>query len=327
MNRAGPAASPAGLLRVGRPLTLENVADGAEGLVVADLARAIAAEPRAPAVSLLVVCRDGPRLAQLGRALAFFAPDIEALEFPAWDCQPYDRASPHAAIVAQRMATLSRLSRRKAGAGPQSRPTVLLASVNAVVQRVPAKDVVRAEALSAAPGNMLAMDGIVGWLELNGFMRASTVREAGEYAVRGGIIDLFPPGLRDPVAPRFFRRHPGIDPHLRSRNPAQHRSDARDRTRADGGIPAHGRHHHAASAPAMCRASARRPATIRSTRQSAKAGAIPEWNIGSRCSMIGSTRCSITWTGPRWRSSRLSRMRSANASRRSPTITRRAGRR
>jgi hypothetical protein len=107
------ARSPAELVQAGRPLTLERVADGAEGLVLADLARAIAVEANAPATSLLVVCRDGPRMAQLARALAFFAPDIAALEFPAWDCQPYDRASPHAATVAQRMTALSRLARRK----------------------------------------------------------------------------------------------------------------------------------------------------------------------------------------------------------------------
>jgi transcription-repair coupling factor (superfamily II helicase) len=206
------AKSPAALVQTGRPLALERVADGAEGLVLGDLARAIAAEPNAPATSLLVVCRDGPRMAQLARGLAFFAPDIAVLEFPAWDCQPYDRASPHAATVAQRMTALSRLARRKpppypppqAGEGREKTPSVLLTTVNAAVQRVPARDVVAKEALSAAPGNMLAMDGIVAWLELNGFMRASTVREAGEYAVRGGIIDLYPPGLADPVRLDFF---------------------------------------------------------------------------------------------------------------------------
>jgi len=105
------ASSPADRLAAGRVLTLTNVADGAEGLVVADLARAVAAKPNAPATSLLVICRDGPRLAQLGRALKFFAPDVVELEFPAWDCQPYDRVSPHAGVVAQRMTTLSRLAR------------------------------------------------------------------------------------------------------------------------------------------------------------------------------------------------------------------------
>src|SRR5947209_2377952 len=102
------ARSPADLLEAGRPLTLAAVADGAEGLVAADLARAVAARANAPATSLLVICRDGPRSAALARALAFFAPEIAVLEFPAWDCLPYDRVSPHAVVVAQRMTVLSR---------------------------------------------------------------------------------------------------------------------------------------------------------------------------------------------------------------------------
>ena len=102
--------SPADRLAPGRALTLANVAEGAEGLVVADLARAIAARPKAPAVSLAVICRDGPRMSQLARSLEFFAPDLEVMQFPAWDCQPYDRVSPHGGVVAQRVTTLARLS-------------------------------------------------------------------------------------------------------------------------------------------------------------------------------------------------------------------------
>ena len=105
-DRTGASASltksPAQRLVPGRPLTLSGIADGAEGLVLADLARAIAAADKPPAISLAVVCRDGSRMATLPRALDFFAPDIEVLEFPAWDCLPYDRVSPHAAVVAQR---------------------------------------------------------------------------------------------------------------------------------------------------------------------------------------------------------------------------------
>ncbi|HXW26462.1 MAG TPA: transcription-repair coupling factor [Xanthobacteraceae bacterium] len=192
--------SPADVLTLDRPLTLAGVADGAEGLVAADFARAVAAKADAPATSLLVICRDSQRLAQLARGLAFFAPDVEVEQFPAWDCLPYDRVSPHAAIVAQRMIALSRLA-RIAG---RDRPTVLLTTVNASLQRVPARDLVAGQALSAAPGNMLPMDGVVGWLELNGFLRTSTVRDAGEYAVRGGIIDLYPPGMDLPVRLDFF---------------------------------------------------------------------------------------------------------------------------
>src|SRR6201991_2489442 len=102
--------SPAELLTPGRALTLANVAEGAEGLVVSDLARAIAARPKKPAVSLSVVCRDGARMQQLERALQFFAPDLPVLTFPAWDCQPYDRVSPHGGILAQRLTTLARLT-------------------------------------------------------------------------------------------------------------------------------------------------------------------------------------------------------------------------
>src|SRR3989440_2067867 len=195
-----PAPSPAGLLVPGRALTLSGVADGAEGLIVADLARAVAARPDAPATGLIVVCRDGPRMAQLARALSFFAPEIEINEFPAWDCLPYDRVSPHAGMVAQRMTTMSRLARLQG----RERPGIVLTTVNAALQRVPAKDVIATQSLSAAPGNVLAMDGVTRWLELNGYNRSSTVREPGDYAVRGGIVDLYPPGMSDPVRLDFF---------------------------------------------------------------------------------------------------------------------------
>src|SRR5579864_3602223 len=192
--------SPAELLASGRALTFANVAEGAEGLVISDLARAIAARPKPPAISLAVICRDGPRLQQLARALAFFAPDLPVMQFPAWDCQPYDRVSPHAGILAQRMTTLARLS-RLAGS---DKPLIVLTTVNAAVQRVPARAVVAAQALSVAPGHVVPMDSIVAWLEHNGYTRASTVRESGEYAVRGGILDLFPAGLDQPVRLDFF---------------------------------------------------------------------------------------------------------------------------
>ena len=192
--------SPAEALKPGKALTLAQVADGAEGLVLSDLARSIAAKPNAPAISLAVVCRDGQRMAALSRALAFFGPDLEIMEFPAWDCLPYDRVSPNAAVVAQRMTALSRLVRTKG----RDKPSVLLTTINAASQRVPAREFVATHALSVAPGNVTGMASIVEWLELNGYLRASTVREPGEYAVRGGILDLFPPGMDMPVRLDFF---------------------------------------------------------------------------------------------------------------------------
>jgi transcription-repair coupling factor (superfamily II helicase) len=192
--------SPAELLKRGKLLTLAQVADGAEGLVLADLARAVAAGEDAPPISLAVVCRDGQRMGALSRALAFFGPDIQVMEFPAWDCLPYDRVSPNAAVVAQRMTVLSRLTRVMG----RDRPSILLTTVNAALQRVPTRDFVATHALSVAPGNVIGMQGIIDWLELNGFVRASTVREPGDYAVRGGILDLYPPGMEMPVRLDFF---------------------------------------------------------------------------------------------------------------------------
>ena len=192
--------SPAELLKAGRALTLAQVADGAEGLVLADLARSVAAGKNAPAISLVVICRDGQRMAALSRSLAFFGPDLQVMEFPAWDCLPYDRVSPNAAVVAQRMTALSRLARVKG----RDKPSLLLTTVNAALQRVPSRDFVAMHALSVAPGNVIGMQGVTEWLELNGFVRSSTVREPGEYAVRGGILDLYPPGMDTPVRLDFF---------------------------------------------------------------------------------------------------------------------------
>jgi len=195
-----PAKSPAARLAPGRALTFANVAEGAEGLVVSDLARAVAAQPNRPTVSLAVVCRDGPRMQQLARSLEFFAPDLPVMQFPAWDCQPYDRVSPHGGILAQRLTTLAKLSRLTGS----DKPLIVLTTVNAATQRVPSRDNMAAQALSVAPGNVVPMDSIVAWLEHNGYGRSSTVREPGEYAVRGGILDLFPAGLDMPVRFDFF---------------------------------------------------------------------------------------------------------------------------
>src|SRR4029434_11251038 len=107
---------------------------------------------------------------QLARALEFFAPDISVLHFPAWDCQPYDRVSPHGGILSQRMTTLAQLSRLVRS----EEPTIVLRTVNAIVQRVPARELVAAQALSVAPGHVVPMDSIVAWLEHNGYSRSST---------------------------------------------------------------------------------------------------------------------------------------------------------
>ena len=178
-------------LSAGRMVTLARVPDGYVGKALGELARTVKGRT-------VFVARDGQRLAEIERALAFFAPEVEPLPFPAWDCLPYDRVSPHPTVVARRMATLSRLL------SPTDKPAVVLTTVNAVLQRAPPRAFVEKGSFSAAPGNQVRMDDLVHWLEDNGFARTTTVREAGEYAVRGGILDLFPAGLEAPVRLDFF---------------------------------------------------------------------------------------------------------------------------
>ncbi|WP_210489854.1 transcription-repair coupling factor [Microvirga antarctica] len=187
-------------LKKGQSLTLSSVPDGFDVLAVADLARGLSGKIEGPAV-LVHVSRDGQRQQNFINGLGFVAPEIEVLQFPAWDCQPYDRVSPNTAVTAQRMTTLSRLARSKTS---EDKPRILSTTVNALVQRVPPRSRIAAETFSAAPGNVVDTVLLVSWLETNGFVRTGTVRDTGEYAVRGGIIDLFPAGLPNPVRLDFF---------------------------------------------------------------------------------------------------------------------------
>src|SRR5262249_56001830 len=103
-----------------------------------------------------------------------------------------------------RVMALSRLTRVES----RDRPSVLLTTVNAALQRVPARDFVRKLSLSVAPGQVLATDGIIRWLELNGFARASTVREPGHFPVPPAILELFAPGMRGAVRVAFVSDAP-----------------------------------------------------------------------------------------------------------------------
>ncbi|HEV2559358.1 MAG TPA: transcription-repair coupling factor [Microvirga sp.] len=195
-----PLARALDALKKGGSLTLASVPEGFDGMVVADLARGLSGHVEGAAV-LVHVGRDGQRQQTLQNALQFIAPELEVLTFPAWDCQPYDRVSPNASITAQRMITLARLARSRTS---EDRPRILSTTVNALVQRVPPRARMAQETFAAAPGNVIDTHQIVAWLETNGFLRTGTVRETGEYAVRGGIIDLYPAGLPNPVRLDFF---------------------------------------------------------------------------------------------------------------------------
>jgi len=147
---------------------------------------------------VLHVCRDDSRMARMQDGLEFFAPGVEVLRFPAWDCLPYDRVSPNGELVAERVATLTRLLE------PGPRPRIVLTTVNALVQRVPPAEVFRGASLHLKKGGRVSPEKLAGFLEASGYGRAATVMEPGEYAVRGGIVDLYPAGEPEPVRLDLF---------------------------------------------------------------------------------------------------------------------------
>ena len=161
-------------------------------------ARLVLAEIDRAGAPVIHVARDDRRLEAMRAALAFFAPDMPVLTFPAWDCLPYDRISPNADISAARMATLAALV--------HGAPTrfVLLTTLNAATQRLPARAVLRDAAFTARVGDRLDTGALRGFLVRMGFTQSPQVMEPGDYAVRGGIIDIFPPGHPDPVRLDLF---------------------------------------------------------------------------------------------------------------------------
>ena len=147
------------------------------------------------------VARDYQRAGNFTQAFRFFAKDIEVIEFPAWDCLPYDRLSPTSGVSAERMAALMRLAAR----APSDRsPMLVVTTIAAATQRTPPQEITQAASYSARVGADLDTAALERYFTVNGYMRASTVNDRGEYAVRGGVIDVFPPGFEEPVRLDMF---------------------------------------------------------------------------------------------------------------------------
>lgn len=161
-------------------------------------ARLIAKELARGQGPVIHVARDDRRMEATRAALAFFAPEVAVLTLPAWDCLPYDRVSPNPEVSAARMAVLAAL------AGGMGGPFVLLTTLSAAMQRLPARQTVAAASFSARVGTRVNEAALRAYLVQMGFTQNPTVSEPGDYAVRGGIIDIFPPGQTGPVRLDLF---------------------------------------------------------------------------------------------------------------------------
>lgn len=146
------------------------------------------------------ISRDTNGAARIQEQLAFFCPDVEVLMFPGWDCLPYDRVSPQNEVTAQRIETLTRLLAEPLPA----KPRLVLTTSASVAQRVPPRAALKDASLVIQKGGEYERDSLIQFLIHNGYGRRETVREWGEFAVRGGIIDVFPPGQSYPLRLDFF---------------------------------------------------------------------------------------------------------------------------
>lgn len=179
------------ILNARTPLTLAGAPTGFLPWLAADLARA--AKERA-----VFIASDDMAMRGIADAAHYFAPELEVLTYPAWDCLPYDRASPSLRATSERLATLHALQRKP------DRPQLLVTTINAVTQRTLTPFRIRQMVARLAPGERVDRDKLAELLQFNGYVRTETVADAGEFAVRGGLVDLFPSGEEQALRLDFF---------------------------------------------------------------------------------------------------------------------------
>lgn len=187
--RQGPSFS--GIISSPLPLPafLTNVPDGYDSLLLAELSQAHD--------KIVYIARDESRAARLRDQLPFFGREQAAKIFPSWDCMPYDRTSPHPDILAQRVDTLSYLTENP-------NQYLIITTLAAFLQKLPPREMIQGRQWILRAGQPLDHTSLLRFLSDNGYIRRETVREWGEFALRGGLLDLFPPGYSSPFRLDFF---------------------------------------------------------------------------------------------------------------------------
>ncbi|MGX7895064.1 transcription-repair coupling factor [Tsuneonella sp. HG222] len=184
------------ILSATSPLTLASLARGAQPLVMGDLARA--AGQRKGGGRAVFVAPDEAAMRAVTDAAHWFAPELQVIEFPAWDCLPYDRASPALSVSSRRLSALYQLQAGKA------ETQLLVTTVNALSQRVLTPFRIREGVRELKPGMTIGHDSLAALLQRQGYSRTDTVIDSGEFAVRGSIFDIYPSGLDAGLRLDFF---------------------------------------------------------------------------------------------------------------------------
>jgi transcription-repair coupling factor (superfamily II helicase) len=169
-------------------IILSNVPEGMDALILNETIEIL--EAGRP---LVHIARDDLRMENMAELVKFYSPEVDVITFPTWDCLPYDRVSPNPDILARRMTALMSIL------NPSTKKQIIITTINAVTQRIPCQETVKNASFNANIGSTINIDGLTNYLAHNGYSRSSTVVEHGDFAIRGSIIDIFPPGNKRPV--------------------------------------------------------------------------------------------------------------------------------
>ncbi len=199
VQRTRPLAllSLPGAPKPGIRTALPHFAASADALALAQLVTgAPHAQPARPGALLCVVAASPLDAQRLQEEIGWFAPALRVHLLPDWETLPYDNFSPHQDLVSERLATLNAIARGECD--------LLITAASTALMRLPPQEYLAARSFLVQRGARLALDKLREQLTIAGYQHVTQVVAAGEYSVRGGIIDLFPTGAPLPFRIELF---------------------------------------------------------------------------------------------------------------------------
>ncbi len=176
------------LPKPGQRLDLPPLSASADALALAQLAQ--------PGRLLAAVTASPLEAQRLAEEIAWFAPGLRVHLLPDWETLPYDSFSPHQDLVSERLATLYAVSRNEC--------EVLIAAASTAVTRLAPPAFLAGHTFFMKKGERLDLDKLRAQLTIAGYQHVTQVVAAGEYSVRGGLLDLFPMGTQLPYRIELF---------------------------------------------------------------------------------------------------------------------------
>jgi len=180
----------AGLQEIQSRVVLSGLKGSAAAYVISELLRS-------DSPNLILITADQDSASEFCRELGFFGgTEATPLLFPAWDTQPYTAASPHPDISSARLDTLFKLQNGQA--------RIVVLPVAAALQRVLPRSIFNEASCYLVSGEEFERDALLVKLIKMGYANVPLVEDRGSFAVRGGILDIFPPDQAAPVRIEFF---------------------------------------------------------------------------------------------------------------------------